>query len=160
MKLVVNNLEETQKLAQKLAPQLKAGMTVLLKGPLGSGKTAFVKAVGKALGVERAIKSPTYTIVKTYELPGREEELAHVDAYRLEEGYAESIDLDAYLNAGAIIFIEWPQYVKEFLPDNYLMIEFELLDLDRRELTFSQVGDYQQTQLDLEQDLEQDWLPS
>lgn len=156
MKLVVNNLEETQKLAQKLAPQLKAGMTVLLKGPLGSGKTAFVKAVGKALGVERAIKSPTYTIVKTYELPGREEELAHVDAYRLEEGYAESIDLDAYLNAGAIIFIEWPQYVKEFLPDNYLMIEFELLDLDRRELTFSQVGDYQQTQLDLEQD----WLPS
>lgn len=156
MKLVVNNLEETQKLAQKLAPQLKAGMTVLLKGPLGSGKTAFVKAVGKALGVERAIKSPTYTIVKTYELPGREEELAHVDAYRLEEGYAESIDLDAYLNAGAIIFIEWPQYVKEFLPDNYLMIEFELLDLDRRELTFSQVGDYQQTQ----QDLEQDWLPS
>lgn len=160
MKLVVNNLEETQKLAQKLAPQLKAGMTVLLKGPLGSGKTAFVKAVGKALGVERAIKSPTYTIVKTYELPGREEELVHVDAYRLEEGYAESIDLDAYLNAGAIIFIEWPQYVKEFLPDNYLMIEFELLDLDRRELTFSQVGDYQQTQLDLEQDLEQDWLPS
>lgn len=156
MKLVVNNLEETQKLAQKLAPQLKAGMTVLLKGPLGSGKTAFVKAVGKALGVERAIKSPTYTIVKTYELPGREEELVHVDAYRLEEGYAESIDLDAYLNAGAIIFIEWPQYVKEFLPDNYLMIEFELLDLDRRELTFSQVGDYQQTQLDLEQD----WLPS
>lgn len=156
MKLVVNNLEETQKLAQKLAPQLKAGMTVLLKGPLGSGKTAFVKAVGKALGVERAIKSPTYTIVKTYELPGREEELAHVDAYRLEEGYAESIDLDAYLNAGAIIFIEWPQYVKEFLPDNYLMIEFELLDLDRRELTFSQVGDYQETQ----QDLEQDWLPS
>lgn len=156
MKLVVNNLEETQKLAQKLAPQLKAGMTVLLKGPLGSGKTAFVKAVGKALGVERAIKSPTYTIVKTYELPGREEELVHVDAYRLEEGYAESIDLDAYLNAGAIIFIEWPQYVKEFLPDNYLMIEFELLDLDRRELTFSQVGDYQQTQ----QDLEQDWLPS
>lgn len=156
MKLVVNNLEETQKLAQKLAPQLKTGMTVLLKGPLGSGKTAFVKAVGKALGVERAIKSPTYTIVKTYELPGREEELVHVDAYRLEKGYAESIDLDAYLNAGAIIFIEWPQYVKEFLPDNYLMIEFELLDLDRRELTFSQVGDYQQTQ----QDLEQDWLPS
>lgn len=156
MKLVVNNLEETQKLAQKLAPQLKAGMTVLLKGPLGSGKTAFVKAVGKALGVERAIKSPTYTIVKTYELPGREEELVHVDAYRLEEGYAESIDLDAYLNASAIIFIEWPQYVKEFLPDNYLMIEFELLDLDRRELTFSQVGDYQETQ----QDLEQDWLPS
>lgn len=154
MKIVVNNLEEMQQVANNLASQLKAGMTILLKGPLGSGKTAFVKAVGEALGIKRAIKSPTYTIVKSYEIPNREADLVHVDAYRLEEGYAESIDLDSYLDAKSIIFIEWPQYISEFLPEQHLTIEFKQLDLKRRELTLSQVTNQEQVGLDLEQD----WL--
>lgn len=152
--LSVKSSQETQALASELAALLHPGTVILLDGPLGSGKTTFTQGLGKALGIKRAIKSPTYTIVKSYEIPNREADLVHVDAYRLEEGYAESIDLDSYLDAKSIIFIEWPQYISEFLPEQHLTIEFKQLDLKRRELTLSQVTNQEQVGLDLEQD----WL--
>lgn len=58
--------EETEKLAKELIEQILYSKIVLLSGPLGSGKTTFVKGLAKALGIEKAVKSPTYTYVNAY----------------------------------------------------------------------------------------------
>ena len=68
--LSVKSSQETQALANELAALLHPGTVILLDGPLGSGKTTFTQGLGKALGVKRAIKSPTYTIVKEYSIEG------------------------------------------------------------------------------------------
>lgn len=140
MHFYIDSVEETQALASKMAPWLKPGMVILLDGPLGSGKTTFTQKVGKELGVKRAIKSPTYTIVKEYPLPNFK--LIHIDAYRLEEGGADSIDFDSYLNEPSIIFIEWSEYLYDYLPLNRLRIKFvPQTDPNQREIILMLEGE-------------------
>lgn len=130
---------QTQTLAATIAQSIPLGSVVLLEGDLGSGKTTFTQGLGKALGVQRAIKSPTYTIVKEYELP--QGELIHIDAYRLEEGGADSIDLPSYLRDDTIVMIEWAIYVEEFLPEEYLIIRFTSGEMmDERLIELDAVG--------------------
>ena len=119
-----NSAKETQSLAKALARCIQPGMVVLLEGNLGSGKTTFTQGFGKALGVQRAIKSPTYTIVKEYALQDRE--FIHIDAYRLEDGGADSIDLPHYIRHDAIVMIEWAIYLEDYLPKEYLVVRFSL----------------------------------
>lgn len=115
-------VEETQEIAKRLATKAQPGMVILLDGPLGSGKTTFTQAFGKALGIQRAIKSPTYTIVKEYDYSTGK--MVHIDAYRLEEGGADTIDLAGYLATDAIILIEWSEFLSDYLPENRLRITF------------------------------------
>ena len=128
-------LEDTQFLAQAFAKVLQPGINLLLEGPLGAGKTAFTQALGKALSINRPIKSPTYTLVKTYPLDqGR---LVHIDAYRLEEGGSDSVDFDFYFEPQNICLIEWPQFMKDYLPSSYLRLVFELKEDGERGITLS-----------------------
>ena len=80
--LKINNLEETQVLASKLADLVEAQHTITLEGDLGAGKTTFTQAFAKQLGVTRVVNSPTFTIMKQYNgrLP-----LNHLDVYRLAD---------------------------------------------------------------------------
>lgn len=132
-----SSVEATNNLAAKLADSIQAGAIVLLDGPLGSGKTAFVRAFGKRLGVQGPIKSPTYTIVKSYDLPEKDYPMVHMDAYRLEEGGQETVDLDAYLAQKAVLLIEWPKFIEEFLPDSFIHLVFSLEDGDNRKISIN-----------------------
>lgn len=119
---------DSWRLAASLAQELTAGSLIRLDGPLGSGKTTFTKGLGQALGIQRAIKSPTYTIVKQYPLAESYhgiEVLTHIDAYRLEDGGAGSIDLDSFLTDGALVVIEWAEFVEEYLPASYLSLSLQ-----------------------------------
>ncbi|MBG9989386.1 tRNA (adenosine(37)-N6)-threonylcarbamoyltransferase complex ATPase subunit type 1 TsaE [Aerococcaceae bacterium DSM 111176] len=118
--------EETKDFAARLSKQLKLGQVIRLEGPLGSGKTTFTQGLGRALGIQRAIKSPTYTIVKNY--PLEKGEFIHIDAYRLEEGGADTVDIDMFIHSEAITLIEWGQFIEDYLPEKYLLITFELQD--------------------------------
>ena len=71
MRVETHSAQDTQALAASLAPVLPAGTWIRLEGDLGAGKTTFTQGLGKALGIARAIKSPTYTIVKEYDLEGQ-----------------------------------------------------------------------------------------
>lgn len=134
--LTVNSSQETQKLAAELAQVLQTGTVVILDGPLGSGKTTFTQGLGKALGIRRAIKSPTYTIVKEYSIEGDKPlELIHIDAYRLETGGADSIDLHSYLRPDTVVFIEWSEYIADYLPETFIKIGF----VPQNELTARQI---------------------
>jgi tRNA threonylcarbamoyladenosine biosynthesis protein TsaE len=96
--------------AAKAAGFLAPGDVVVLKGEVGAGKTTFVRAAARALGVREAVTSPTYQFARDYEgsLNGRAVAVNHLDLYRLEGLDArDALDLDEYLDANAVTFVEW-----------------------------------------------------
>lgn len=105
---------------------------MLLRGEVGTGKTAFVKALGAAMGVTDRVTSPTYAIAARYEGP---RPLAHIDAYRLVEPDAEEIGmLLETIGDDAVAAIEWPDSVEAGLPAARLEIDLEHAGDDRRVL--------------------------
>ncbi|MBP1948292.1 tRNA (adenosine(37)-N6)-threonylcarbamoyltransferase complex ATPase subunit type 1 TsaE [Virgibacillus litoralis] len=134
--LKANSVEETGKIAEKLALFLKPGDVVTLEGDLGTGKTTFTKGIANGLGIKRNVNSPTYTIVKEYEgeLP-----LYHMDVYRLENS-DEDIGFDEYFNGDGISIVEWAHFIEEYLPDERLNIKFSYLDDRTRLLEFTAIG--------------------
>lgn len=94
-------------LAESVAGILSPGDVVVLAGEVGSGKSTFVRAAARALGVKEAVTSPTYQLAREYE--GRVR-VNHLDLYRLEEiGAKDALDLDDYLDPRAVTFIEWAE---------------------------------------------------
>jgi tRNA threonylcarbamoyladenosine biosynthesis protein TsaE len=99
-------------LAARVAGCLEPGDVVVLGGEVGSGKTTFVRAAALALGVEERVTSPTYQIARGYEgiADGRRVTVNHLDLYRLESlEDRDVLELDDYLDPGAITFVEWAE---------------------------------------------------
>ena len=97
---------ETAAAGEQLAHTLHTGDVVLLSGELGSGKTAFVRGLARALGVpEDDVTSPTFTLVQEYRAP--RVVLFHIDLYRLSPREVEDLGLDEMMGEG-ILAIEWP----------------------------------------------------
>jgi tRNA threonylcarbamoyladenosine biosynthesis protein TsaE len=107
---VSNNANETFAIGARVGSQLTGGEIVLLDGPLGAGKTVFVKGLASALGIDpEEVTSPSFTLVNPYasRLP-----LFHIDLYRLDEGVtaAHAVDLEELLtDERAVIVIEWAE---------------------------------------------------
>lgn len=101
------------KFAADIAKTLKSGDVLLLSGPLGAGKTTFVQALAKALGVAGTVASPSYTIAAEYEVKDHPtiEKLVHVDLYRLSEDAGSDVAVQAIWEevgqTGRLTVIEW-----------------------------------------------------
>jgi tRNA threonylcarbamoyladenosine biosynthesis protein TsaE len=126
--------EQTAAIARRLVSTLAPGTVLALVGPLGAGKTAFVKGLAAGLGVpERQAVSPTYTLIHEHAgtLP-----LYHADLYRLA-GSAEvaELGLDDYAERGGILAIEWAERAAGMLPAGTVTVRFEILGPKRRRLT-------------------------
>jgi tRNA threonylcarbamoyladenosine biosynthesis protein TsaE len=115
----------TQALAACIAPRLTPGDTLLLQGEIGTGKTAFARALIRARTGNPAedVPSPTFTLVQTYATPGAD--VWHADLYRLthpdealELGLADAMD-------HAICLIEWPDRLGDLAPPDALTLRFE-----------------------------------
>src|SRR3954453_19545915 len=103
-----NSPQETEAAAAELAARLDPGDVVLVSGELGAGKTTFVRGACRALGVDGAVTSPTYTIGQVYAARDGVE-VAHLDLYRLQSlGGEDPALLDDYLTPERIGFVEWP----------------------------------------------------
>lgn len=127
----VNSLAETQHLAKQLAHEIEGRkVCILLKGDLGAGKTTFTKALGKALGVEKVINSPTFTILKEYQMKDQRT-LYHIDAYRLE-GITQDLGFEEVFDEDAICVVEWPHFIQDSLPASYMSITIESLEETQR----------------------------
>lgn len=137
-KFITNNNLETINLGEKVGKLLKANDVVLLIGDLSSGKTTITKGIGLGLGVTRVINSPTFTIVKEYQ--GKDIKLYHLDLYRLD-GLNSDFDLEEYFDSNGVCVIEWPYQVKELIPNEYLCINLNRIDENKREIIISNVGD-------------------
>jgi tRNA threonylcarbamoyladenosine biosynthesis protein TsaE len=105
----------TARLAEALARRARPGDLIALSGPLGSGKTAFVRAFIRALAPGEEVPSPTFTLVQTYETPHGA--VWHFDAYRLERPEdAVELGIDEALSDG-IVLVEWPERIAPLLPE-------------------------------------------
>jgi tRNA threonylcarbamoyladenosine biosynthesis protein TsaE len=123
--------EETEALAAALAARLEAGDVVTVTGELGSGKTTFVRGAARALGVTRAVTSPTFTIGHRYEASP---DVSHLDLYRLRHLSPEEWgDLEPYF-AGAIAFVEWPEAGEGWLPAARVAVRLEHVDAEHRQV--------------------------
>ena len=135
--------EETKKVAIDFASSIKSSQNdeakvVGLYGELGAGKTTFMKYLAEFLGVEETIQSPTFVIMKIYEIFKGEvlRSLIHIDAYRIEKeeemlnlGWGEIIK-----DPKNLICIEWPERIKGIMPE-HTKIFFEHLEENERKIT-------------------------
>ncbi|HEY5884137.1 MAG TPA: tRNA (adenosine(37)-N6)-threonylcarbamoyltransferase complex ATPase subunit type 1 TsaE [Pyrinomonadaceae bacterium] len=124
---VTRSPDETFRLGEQIGSQLIGGEVLLLDGPLGAGKTVFVKGLATALGIDPdEVTSPSFTLVNPYDgrLP-----VFHIDLYRLDEGSsaAEAVDLEELLsNEQAVIIMEWAHRLGNYrLPANAWQINIE-----------------------------------
>ena len=113
--------EQTARIAAALARELRLGDLVELEGELGVGKTTFVRAAARELGVTDPVTSPTYTVGARH--PSATGAVSHLDLYR-SAGLTleELVDLEPYLE-DAIIFVEWPSAGRGVLPPARARVE-------------------------------------
>jgi len=132
---VVHSLEETSALGAFLLPELLRAQIVSLEGPLGAGKTHFVKAVARALGIASEVTSPTFTLLQSYGTG--ETFLHHSDWYRIESAEeALALGLEEYYGDGLTI-IEWGDKFPEILPPGTLRLRIEPQSDESRLISWS-----------------------
>jgi tRNA threonylcarbamoyladenosine biosynthesis protein TsaE len=127
--MITHSSRETEDMGASLAPFLKAGDCVCLSGPLGAGKTCFVRGAVRGLGGRGPVLSPTFTLAR--EVRGRVP-VAHLDFYRLDVPAEERGLLD-YLDGRHIVFVEWAERDRTFWPRRVVRVKIEnILGTQRR----------------------------
>lgn len=135
--ITVNNIEETNILAQKFANAVKnTGAFICLHGDIGAGKTAFTKLVAKHLNVKEKVTSPSFVIINEYlsgDLP-----IYHFDLYRLEREGVKTIteELIEYSQPHVLTCVEWAEFSDINLPINRIEIKIEYIDENSRVFHF------------------------
>lgn len=132
--------EQTAALARRLVRELAPGTVLALVGPLGAGKTAFVKGLAAGLGVPpREAVSPTFTLIHEHEGPVP---LYHADLYRLTDPeLVAELGLDDYAERGGILAIEWAERAGVFLPAAPITVTFRVTGIRSREITITYPAD-------------------
>ena len=129
---VSNNLDDTFLFAKEFLNTIKPPCVITLSGDLGAGKTAFTKALAKAMGINSIVTSPTFTLMNEYDegvFP-----LYHFDMYRIEnaEDIYELGFYDYFNSQNAIIVCEWPNVINDILPKYGFDITIQKLGENQR----------------------------
>lgn len=145
---ISTSITQTHSIAKEILAKLSQNRpesratVIICSGNLGSGKTAFVKGVAKALGIKERVTSPTFVIEKIYKIPALAKKrfgfshLVHIDAYRLKSprelisiGFNEVIRDERNL-----VVIEWGEKVRKILPKKYKHLHFEFVNKKTRSI--------------------------
>jgi tRNA threonylcarbamoyladenosine biosynthesis protein TsaE len=117
--------DATCALARRLAACLSSACMTTLSGEIGAGKTTFIRALLQALGVQSAIKSPTFSLIESYSTNALQ--IHHFDLYRIvETSELEYLGFRDYFCQGALFFIEWPEHAKDVLTSVDVAIKIAL----------------------------------
>lgn len=144
MEKLLGSIEELEAEAalfvQTLSPREGATL-VTLSGELGAGKTAFTKALAKALGIEEHVTSPTFVLEKIYQLPAGKPfaRLAHIDAYRLKDASElAALGFDELMSdPETVVILEWPEKVADMRATPAVRISLEALSGGTRRMTYA-----------------------
>lgn len=147
-----NSAKETQDLGFSLANFLMGkllkgerdgAVVVCLNGPLGSGKTTFAQGFAKALGVKTRLLSPTFIIVRRYDISHHSFFLYHIDLYRIETGaQTEQLGLgEIFADPRAVVLIEWAEYLGGRLPQKRTEVSFRALSDTARAIKTKTYGE-------------------
>jgi len=142
-KYTTKNFLQTQKIGEKFAadilkmPLQKTAVVLSFNGNLGGGKTTFIQGFAKGLGVKRKILSPTFVVMKRFELSGKNfKNFYHIDCYRLKDE-KDILELDfkkILSNPENIIAVEWPEKIKKALSKKIVKLYFNFVDKNIREI--------------------------
>jgi len=126
-------LEEIQTVAHEIVQQ-NPHKVILFYGEMGAGKTTLIKALARALGVQGATSSPTFSLVNEYQTDGADL-VYHFDVYRLKtETEAYDMGMDEYLYSGHWCFVEWAEKIPTLIPQTHSTIRLKTLLNGNREL--------------------------
>jgi len=143
MEFVTQNSTQTKKSGKVLGQEIlkikpsKNAFFLCLQGELGGGKTTFLQGLARGLGIKENILSPTFIIMKRFNIQGsRFKNFYHIDCYRIEKpkeilslGFKEIIK-----SPQNIIAIEWAERIKKIIPQNATWIRFEFVDKKKRRI--------------------------
>ncbi len=137
--LISHSESETLNLGRTIGEKILPGVTVLLYGNLGTGKTVLVRGVGEAMKIS-GVRSPSFTLINEYESP-QGIFLIHSDLYRLDENGVFALGLEEFAGASdSVLFIEWPERWKNLPVNDVIKIFFKALNEDEREIKISASG--------------------
>jgi len=131
-KLQLTNIEC---IARQFVEEQSDGRVFAFYGQMGAGKTTFIAAVCKVLGIEEPVNSPTFAIVNEY-VADNGETVYHFDCYRLNTlRDALNIGIEEYFASGNICFIEWAENIEELLPADTVRVNIVVEDDGSREVS-------------------------
>ena len=134
LKIQIKSIEEMWDFEKDLVKYCKPNQVIALNGDLGAGKTTFTKGIGQALGVERVINSPTFTIMKIYDVTNHVNDikkLYHLDVYRIGSSN-DDFELEEYFYQNGLTIIEWANIIEDLLPEDTWVINiYRLSDVKR-----------------------------
>lgn len=133
--IITDSAQETAEVGQKLARNL-AGRIICLYGDLGSGKTTFTQGFAKGLGITQRPLSPTFIIVRRYDIPDSEKFLYHIDLYRIANFDGLGLT-EIFSDPNAIIVIEWAEKLGDALPKGRMDIHFTTLADEKHKISIT-----------------------
>lgn len=139
----LNDLETyVERILELISKKSASGAKILtLQGDLGAGKTTFVQALAKKLGVEEVVTSPTFVVMRVYDTNHQiYKKLVHIDAYRFTDP-AEVVPLrldELLLDPDNLVCIEWAERLGDSLLETYQTLKFQILDEETREITYEE----------------------
>ena len=139
--IITNSKQKTVALAENLAKTLKGGDFLAFFGDLGSGKTTFIQGLAKGLGIEKRIISPTFIIVRHYELKPKTSNVKlknfyHIDLYRTEtKNDILGLGMDEIIkDENNVVALEWAEKMGDLMPKRRIDISLEYLGEDQRKI--------------------------
>ena len=137
--ITIKDLSGIDAAAREFLSQLGSRNLVAFHAPMGAGKTTFITALCRVLGVrEDAVSSPTFAIVNEYRSPSRGS-IFHFDFYRIEKP-SEALDIGFYdyIDSGCLCLMEWPENIGEILPEETLHVHISVLPDESRVISWEE----------------------
>lgn len=127
-------LEEIKEAAKQVLTEIAGHKVFSVQGEMGAGKTTFIQALCKALGVKDNMSSPTFSIINQY-AAANNETIFHIDLYRLKnEEEAINAGVEDCLFSGNTCFVEWPERAPGIFPEHHLSINIFVTGTNTRKL--------------------------
>jgi len=140
--LISHSPAQTRRFGARLGGLLQAGDLICLEGSLGTGKTCLVQGIGRGMGVDEPITSPSFTLIAEYRPRSLAPKLYHVDLYRLHAAVEEAraLGLEDYMLGDGVCVIEWAERAEPILPEERLWILLRHVDDSKRGLLMRATG--------------------
>ena len=128
MEIVIDSLNDLDKVADALLESLNGRNVVAFFAPMGAGKTTLISAIMERMGSQDTVTSPTFALVNQYYTES-EEPVYHFDFYRTNS-LAEAFDMgyEEYFYSGDLCLVEWPEKIEQLLPDDTMVVKIEIID--------------------------------